>query len=240
MKRTLLAIFLIAACTALFAAQPATGVTGTFHDLSTTGYHAMTNMTQVCIFCHTPHDAIGSVGGGNINDQLIPLWNHTTSTSTFTMYNSTNNPISMLQGTVDASPSGTSLACLSCHDGTLAVGAIANVPYSWPSPITYGASTSKWVDHTTGIIQTGTPVYVGTDLTNDHPISITYRDDLDTGLKAAAGLTNVQLFPTNATGSKVQCGSCHDPHNYGVNANNAPFLRDTMVGSAMCLKCHNK
>lgn len=242
MRRSLLALLLLAIAAAIFGAQPATGVTGTFHDLSATGTHKTTNMTQVCIFCHTPHGAVGSVSGGNISAQLIPLWNHTTTSSTFTMYNSTNNPLSMLQGTVDASPTGTSLACLSCHDGTVAVGAIANIPYGWtPSGgLSYSTYTGTWLDTTTGLFKSGSPVLIGTDLTNDHPISITYRDDLDLGLKPASGLKKVQLFPTNATGSKVQCGSCHDPHNYGTTANNSPFLRDTNVGSQLCLDCHNK
>ena len=83
---------------------------------------------------------------------------------------------------------------------------------------------------------------ISTDLTNDHPIAITYRDDLDTGLKPAVGLTKVRLFGPggNVTGSKVQCASCHDPHNLGTRPGNGPFLRDTMIGSAMCLDCHNK
>lgn len=247
MKRVLVAALLIVATTMLFAAQPATGVTGTFHDLSSTGYHAATNSTQVCIFCHTPHGAYGSVGGGDIAAQLIPLWNHSTTTGTFTMYNNTNNPIADLQGTVDVSPTGTSLACLSCHDGTIAIGAGVNFPYGWPgsgkgggAALSYASYNGTWVDTTTGIIKAATPVLVGTDLSNDHPIAITYQDNLDTGLNAAAGLVNVKLFPNNATGSKVQCGSCHDPHNFGTAGLDSPFLRDSMVGSAMCKRCHNK
>jgi len=246
MKRTFLAIFLIASCTALFAA-PATGIAGTMHDLSPTGYHADTNLNQTCIFCHTPHNAIGSVSGGDINAQLIPLWNHTTTAGTFTMYNTANNPISNLQGTVDAQPSGASLACLSCHDGTLAIGNLANIPYGWNgsgsgggAAMSYAGYTGKWINTTTGIINAGTPVYMGTDLTNDHPIAITYRDDLDTELRPAATIVGAQLFPTNATGNKVQCASCHDAHNFGVANSTSPFLRSTMAGSAMCLACHIK
>ena len=246
MKRILIAMLLVVSCTALFAVQPATGVVGTFHDLSSTGYHAATNSTQVCVFCHTPHGAYGSVtseDGLPISAQLIPLWNHATTTGTYTMYNNTNNPIADLQGTVDASPSGTSLACLSCHDGTLAVGAGVNFAYGWPGQnpaLSYASYTGTWMDTTTGQFKAGTPVLVGTDLTNDHPIAITYRNDLDLGLKDPTGLVGVKLFPTNTQGSKVQCGSCHDPHNFGTAGNNSPFLRATMVGSAMCLQCHNK
>jgi cytochrome c553 len=247
MKRILVATLLILGTVGLFAAQPAVGVTGTFHDLSTTGYRTATNSTQVCVFCHTPHGAYGSVSGGNIAAQLIPLWNHTTTAGVYTMYNNTNNPIADLQGTVDASPTGASLACLSCHDGTIAVGAGVQFPYGWPgsgvgggAALSYASYTGTWINPATGIIIPGTPVYVGTDLTNDHPIAITYQDNLDTGLNPPAGLVGVKLFPTNATGSKVQCGSCHDPHNFGTSGVDSPFLRASMVGSAMCLQCHIK
>ncbi len=240
MKRLLTSLLTVLAATALqaYTPFPGGGVTGTMHDLSATGPNKVTNQTQVCVFCHTPHHAIGSVSGGDIDKQIIPLWNHTTTTSTFTMYNQTNNKMPDLQGTVDPSPSGASMACLSCHDGTVAVGSLAVVPY--PGVMTYTAGGQV---NATGFIA-GTHV-VGSDLTNDHPISITYQDNLDSELQPAAGLTGVQLFPSNATGNKVQCGSCHDVHNWGSGTNapagaGAPFLRVNNTGSALCLKCHKK
>lgn len=259
MKKLVLLVALMA-LTMFVYAMPATGVANTFHDLSySTGYSVkVTNaagaqpegtLDQLCIWCHTPHHAIGSVtqevAGEPISAQLIPLWNHDTTAATFTMYNSTNNPLSDLQGTVDATPGGASLACLSCHDGTVAMGAVRTKPY-WASSMVYlagaGAGTAGHIDLTTGLMTTSAWGYVGTDLTNDHPISITYRDDLDTGLNPPAGLTGVKLFGPggNVTGNKVECGSCHDAHNYGVTGSTAPFLRASMTGSAMCLQCHNK
>ena len=153
------------------------------------------------------------------------------------MYNQANNPITGIVGTVDASPSGVSLACLSCHDGTVAVGSLANVPY--PGVMTY-TSTGGQVSATGFIV--GTHV-VGTDLTNDHPISITYQDNLVSDLVTATALVGVQLFPANATGGKVQCASCHDVHNWGSGVGapagaGAPFLRVNNAGSALCKSCH--
>jgi len=201
-------------------------IVGTKHDLSSTGPGGKTNTTQVCVFCHTPHGA--ATPGAS---QIIPLWNKTTTVTTgFTMYNAVSAPNSQLQGTVDATPTGASMACFTCHDGTQAVGNVLNLPYGSAS-ITYTAGGNV---NATGFI-TGTPL-LGKDLSNDHPISITYQDNLDAGLKAAATLAGVKLFPSNVTGSKVQCASCHNVH----DATNLPFLRVTAAGSAICTSCHLK
>lgn len=58
---------------------------------------------QVCLPCHTPHNALLS-GSENI------LWNHAETEVTFTMYYS---------GT--GQPEGRSKMCLSCHDGVTAI-----------------------------------------------------------------------------------------------------------------------
>lgn len=243
MKRTLLSIFFVAGAIALYAAQPATGVTGTFHDLSSTGYHKDTALAQVCVFCHIPHGAAGSGWASGNPEQLIPLWNHATSVATFHMYGGTNDVNAEMVATPGVAPSAESLACLSCHDGTVAVGSLVNNPYGWGSATNYSTYTGTWFSNTTGLMLPGTPTFIGTDLSNDHPISIQYLDTnaLLTGqLVAAASIQKARLFPTNATGNYVQCASCHDPHNYGVSQVNSPFLRDTMVGSKLCLDCHIK
>jgi len=260
MKRLVLAAVIILTATALFAAQPAVGVRNTFHDLSlSTGYSVRISnaaasgvpantLDQLCIWCHTPHHAIGSLTdeegtGENIDAQLIPLWNHETTAATFDMYSTANNPLSDLQGTVAAAVEGGSLACLSCHDGTLALGAIRTNPY-WANTKTYqnGVSVSGHVDLVTGQFTTSAYGYVGTDLTNDHPISITYQNNLDLALKDPSTFVGVKLFGAggNITGNSVECGSCHNPHNYGTTGTTAPFLRASMAASALCLQCHTK
>ena len=196
-------------------------ITGTKHDLSSTGPGAKTNVTQTCVFCHTPHGA--AVAG------TAPLWNKTTTATTgFTMYSSAT-----LSGTVDATPTGASMACFTCHDGTQAVGNIINLPNGTAS-VTYTAGGGV---NATGFIASGTGL-LGKDLTNDHPVAITYQQNLDASLvnPTAFAANTVRLFPTNANGSKVQCASCHDVH----NNTNAPFLRVSMTNSALCTACHIK
>jgi len=75
------------------------------------------NYTEVCVYCHTPHAA---------NSQIdAPLWNRTINTSQYTVYDKPrmlNQPIGQ--------PGPNSLTCLSCHDGTIAVDSIINMPGS--------------------------------------------------------------------------------------------------------------
>ena len=74
---------------------------------------------EICVYCHTPHGANANVA--------IPLWNRTIKTTTYTTYNelgtsSLTQPVSQ--------PGPNSVACLSCHDGQVAVDSIINMPGS--------------------------------------------------------------------------------------------------------------
>ena len=95
--------FLLALGATLLSPAYAASIVGTKHDLS-----AMTNSNgEVCIACHTPHNAQAQ--------QLVPLWNHTATNTTFTLYSS------VTAKSVPGQPTGYSKACLSCHDGTVAL-----------------------------------------------------------------------------------------------------------------------
>jgi predicted CXXCH cytochrome family protein len=74
---------------------------------------------------------------------------------------------------------------------------------------------------------------LGTDLRNDHPVSVTFDNTADTKFHTAAEIEAAGLQFYNG---KVQCGSCHNPH----TAENRPFLRVSNNGSALCLTCHIK
>jgi len=149
-----------------------------------------------------------------------PLWNHEVTTTTFTLYTNTVSP------SFDATasqPDGTSKLCLSCHDGTVAMD-------------NFGGQ-SGGTDFMSGSDK------LGTDLSNDHPISFTYDAALattDGGLfnpitenSGLGGTIDADLLLAN----KLQCSSCHDVHNgSGV----AKLLVKSNAGSALCLTCHNK
>lgn len=73
---------------------------------------------EVCVFCHTPHG--GTVVGGG----AAPLWNRAVNTAGYTPYAGPN------MDNLPGQPVGVSLACLSCHDGTIAVDSLINLPGS--------------------------------------------------------------------------------------------------------------
>ena len=94
----------------------ADSVINSVHNLSASGPGSIKSSSEnnPCIFCHTVHKAIGS----------SPLWNHTlSSVSNYVVYTSTR--LQSLGITVPQ-PSGSSRLCLSCHDGTVALGSISS------------------------------------------------------------------------------------------------------------------
>jgi predicted CXXCH cytochrome family protein len=189
-------------------------IVGSKHDFSTQGWAG----GQICIVCHTPHNAV--VGA----DPSAPLWNHAdTAVTTFTMYSSDTFNGS---ATIGTQPGGRSKACLSCHDGTVALDS-------------FGGNTGT-------TFLTGRTL-MGSDLTDDHPVSFVYDD----ALAAADG----QLHPPSTTssgvgpgtisqdllfGDRLECASCHDVHNSYSLPGVPGMLLKTNTGSALCLTCHNK
>src|SRR5262245_61255919 len=90
------------------------------HDLSSQGPGPVRALgeSQVCIFCHTPHNA----------SPAAPLWNRANPESHYRIYSS-----STTQARVDQ-PGGPSKLCLSCHDGTIALGMVISRETPIPTP----------------------------------------------------------------------------------------------------------
>lgn len=193
------------------------GVVNSKHDITTTAFDNADNTTgQVCVYCHTPHQSI--VGNG-------PLWNHAASTvATYTVYDSP---------TIDSTigdPGPESKACLTCHDGTVAIDNISNSPGDQvTNPWTPGAAM-------TGYALVGTVTSNDLDLGNDHPVGMLYDVNLvnaDGGLDTVANVTGTAL---ELFAGKVECATCHDVH----DDTNAAFLRITDTASQICTTCHLK
>lgn len=84
-------------------------------DVMTT--NARNNYGEVCVYCHAPHGANTKI--------KAPIWNRTINTGTYIIYDkmrTLNQPIGQ--------PGANSLTCLSCHDGTIAIDSVINMPGS--------------------------------------------------------------------------------------------------------------
>ncbi len=244
-------IFFLAASIAYSAS-----VTNSKHDLSylltvdPSMANAYNQYGEVCVYCHTPHGANTGI--------TAPLWNRNTPVGPFNVYTSDT------MDTVPSNPpSGISLACLSCHDGTTAVDSIINAPGSGANLSGPWYSNAEATSHYkmsratlagrcafchggVGPYQPGAgdhrPAYLnenlapsGTpvNLSNDHPISMAYPSDQPTQFNSAA---NGKVGTLPLYGGKVECSSCHNVHNPA----NIPFLRSSNSVSAICTTCHKK
>ena len=257
---------------AAFAPSAFAQITDSKHNLGTTPKPTATGSSfsgtsEICVFCHTPH--------GSNETASAPLWNKALDSTGFTLYTVANTKSTSLDGNVAAIGS-VSLACLSCHDGSLAIATMINQPGSGgynPTgavmPGTWTSSASGNVDLTSGMMKAGVITNLGKNLTNDHPIGIGYcglssapsgstlgsgagciDPDFNTATKTAAGIwfiddssdgsrqkNELALYTRDGDDvPRVECGSCHDPHNTA----NGTFLRKSNAGSGVCLTCHNK
>lgn len=202
---------------------------------------------QICIFCHTPHSATPD----------SPLWSRPDpATATFPLYNS---PL-VIAGTINAGdpagqvtrsgytnadpaayPNGASRLCLSCHDGVTAIGLLRdNTTINMLGGTTlndFGLSNRPTYD----------PVI---DLSTSHPISFTYDSNVLADLDAHYG-SGAYILPSTADAvdtpldghQRMQCTTCHDPHNDTRAAVGIPFWRQTSVVFVdeyddVCNACH--
>ena len=205
---------------------------------------------EVCVCCHTPH-------GGNRQIDA-PLWNRTINQSSYTLYDkprTLNQPISQ--------PGPNSLTCLSCHDGTIAIDSIINMPGSGsynPAQETSvnEAFLSTWIGPGIGnhwVLGTGTaggactfchnanedfgaPDYtvftIGTDLNNDHPIGIVYPTTMGPGIDFHEPTLN--FINNSGTGEMT----LFDNNGNGYPDKDEPRMYDTGDGPEVeCASCHD-
>ncbi|QEM66777.1 cytochrome c3 family protein [Geobacter sp. FeAm09] len=216
--RAILAALAVATM-ALPSRSGADSIVNSPHNLSSgsTARVMSTEETRVCIFCHTPHHAT------KLSDTSYtgPLWSREENTAQdYTPYASTTIAASPGQ------PQGPSRLCLSCHDGTIALGA----PGTHATSATLGPLTPP---------PTGKSTVLGKDLRDDHPISMEYGRKTSEFRDAATvtGTTRIKLVRRAST-LYVECTSCHDPHDnqYG----NFLVLDTSSHRDALCTVCHAK
>ncbi len=159
---------------------------------------------EVCVYCHTPH-------GAGVALQA-PLWNRTSSnTAGYVTYNTLGS--ATLTGNV-TTPGPASLTCLSCHDGTVAVDSIINMPGSGPN--TYLASQEAGSNE--GFLDGWSSPYGTTTAPNHMAMNDTgclaCHSQTATGLSIGAGATD---FTVMALGTDFR-----DDHPIGI-----PFKGET-------------
>jgi hypothetical protein len=200
--------------------------------------------TEVCIYCHTPHG-----GRTDVADGSAPLWNKALSSASYDMYSSPNfdSPANN-QGT---KPLGVSQACLSCHDGTVAFDALINAPgsggytaanFTGTTPVSLGHNLNgPYVDSNNTFGPAAEPFpNLGTDLRNDHPISMEicngttahdpqFTEACTSSTPSTSGSVlkisrtgtfpgdirdNIRAYKSSGTAGRwfVECASCHNPH----------------------------
>ncbi len=245
------------------APAPGSGINGTVHDLGTAhngmSYVAIptdmgsssTPLNRICIFCHAPHNtyrlstANGGAPGGSgplAPDAFdyLPLWNHElTGNFAYSMYY--NGPGAPTTGSKASQAvqngmamGSTSLLCMSCHDGSVAVNSYGTTDQPLTSQSGGGASISA-----------GYSVGLDNNMQNHHPIGFDYDavQALDTEI-ASPDLVSFTTTDTvrdhlyGAGNTQLECASCHSVHNTGNTGESLLWRSD--VNSELCLTCHMK
>jgi len=189
---------------------PSQIIFNTKHNLSISGLGTVKSTTErrMCIFCHIPHHA---------STEIPYLWNRALSAAEYTSYQSTT------MYAVAGQPTGASKMCLSCHDGTIALGALV--------------SETQEIEFAGGLrFMPEGPSKLGTDLSDDHPVSFEYDNVLfmnNNELQDPSGLTSEVMLDSEGF---LQCTSCHDPHRNDYGS----FLVKDNTFSAICTTCHKK
>ena len=96
-------------------------------------------------------------------------------------------------GTMQAAlgqPNGGSKLCLSCHDGTIAIGSLLNAPGAGTAGIIEMSGVSAPQPLSETLLSTS-PSNLQTDLSDDHPISFVYTDP--TTLSGSLELNPVEI-----------------------------------------------
>jgi len=211
--RYILTFTLLAALAGLAVAQAQipTDALG-MHNLTPGSGSQVTSQGSLgCTFCHAPHSGLGGV---------TPLWNQTLSSATYVPYNSATYH---QKGNTQPTLGVTSSLCLSCHDGTIAVGQSA----------AYGKIP------TTG--QMSAADSFGNNLVGSHPFSLVVpiKDAPNLVSSLTQGKTADPTGAVKLVNGNIECTSCHDPHVQNVDRIAQQFLvRDSSSGQ-MCLACHD-
>ncbi len=204
------------AAVVLAAGWASAGIEGSKHDFS----HEKWSDGQLCSACHTPHrdEAPAAAPLWDPNADLNRRFGQETArAANLSSRGRTSSEGSAGRrdtGRTEVRGSGTA-ACLRCHDGTVASAAAPKVQ----------GRRSPNVDH-------AGPLTAGHE-TSEHPVGVRYPQ----GDKGFRPVTTVMAKGVPLPDGRVECVSCHDPHN---QADTEHMLVTSNARSALCLICHKK
>ena len=209
LKLLLTCVVVLAARTLL--AQITGDVIG-MHDLSPGSTSPITGARPgSCTYCHAPHSGLASGQA---------LWNQTLAKQVYSLYTSTTYQQTGAQPMLGADSS----LCLSCHDGTVAVG----------QTIVSGKVTTTGSMYSTDVF--------GTNLQSSHPFSVVLPIKDVPHLVQTLASKGQTADPTGAIkliGGNIECTSCHNPHVQAKDLVAQYFLAKDSSSGAMCLACHD-
>ena len=164
---------------------------------------------DACSYCHAPHSGLNRA-----------LWNQKLTTQTYTTYTSDTESNKGRQPKLG----NDSNHCLSCHDGTVAIG----------DTVVFGQVTTHGSMYSQDVF--------GSNMQPSHPFSFSLplKDNVD--LAASLVASHKTADTTGAVkliGGNVECTSCHNPHVQAKDPVSLNFLAINSINGQLCLACHD-
>lgn len=211
--RTTCRVLLAAIALMCYAATSRAAIQGGPHDFSVYTW----SKGQICLPCHTPHNANVTAGA--------PLWNHDLTVASYTMYGGNS-------GTAAADLDQKSRLCMSCHDGTVA-------------PDSFGGGAGTGVMPTAGVLGTDLRKNHPIGSAAIYPTSGDFIAKSYLDPATAKGRMTLQPLTIGTTSQLVVgCTTCHSAHSAGVQVAQTGTITTpdgrSVTGSGLCQTCHVK
>ena len=227
---------------------------------------------DICVFCHTPHGSNTDVKaplwnkwGGGKNTTSYTSYN-TTNSATFdaTQYGPGNISLACLTCHDGTQAMDNIMNAPGSGQFSTNGGGTTGLTYVWSGTRVTAAGLLTGLANLGSDLSNDHPVgmnYCGATNGNSiaTPASTCADKDFATGVGGAVGVrayielgtagsgfqkTDLPLYGSgdNASTSRVECATCHDPHIEDTQPTSTlpTFLRATNAGSVLCLACHTK
>jgi hypothetical protein len=239
-------------------------IANTKHNLTSTGPGSVKFSdpgADMCKFCHIVHDANTTNG---------TLWGRAAPTGTGFTTPAVTSDGTALPATSAATGPG-SQKCLSCHDGTVSMNVVQNSAGLTQIVATSNTAAGGTAIAVTGAnvkLAAGSTTYLA-NLNGQHPVGIPFAGQTGgsasvneygtvllagcngfTGVAGTVACVQGANSPAagayvkllgNGTVLRVECSSCHEPHQDNLGGLNAFFLRvPSNIVNGRCGACHKK